>query len=168
MISSAASSVSVCSRFPPDGRYMTGWCSGRGRSLWHTDCVYLYVCETILTPWKSVSHNNTVTGWNNTIAHTHAHTHTHTQIYWTEQVSRLLFLPGCLLLRDKALFYVEKGWVGERGLCVSEPGVTARHDLELLWSVSSPKSHSNKKDAFLQPFVTVYKLNLAHAARDVM
>ena len=98
MISSA-----VLSR--PDGRCMIGWCSGSWQTLAHT----LSLCETILTHHGNlVSHNNTG-----------MEQHTHTQTHWWGQVSRLLFLPGCLSLRHKALFYVEKGWDWERGLCQS-------------------------------------------------
>lgn len=47
-----------------------------GDSLWHTDCQCICMCVRPFSHHGNlVSHNNTVTGWNNTSAHTHTHTH---------------------------------------------------------------------------------------------
>ena len=71
-------------------------------------------------------------------AHTHTHTHTHTNTYWIEEVSRLLFLPGCLLRRGQSpVLCGERLRLRKR--LVSEPRVAAKHDLEPLWSVPALK-----------------------------
>lgn len=109
---SSSNNATVCSL--PSRWEMYDWLMFRMVTVSGTQTLCICICVRPFSHHGNlVSHNNTVTGWNNTNAHTHTHTHT----YWREQVSRLLFLPGCLLLRDKALFYVEKGWDWERGLC---------------------------------------------------
>ena len=112
---------------PPDGRCTIGWCSG----WWQSVCVRPFSHHGNL-----VSHNNTLTGWNKMSARTHTHTHTNT--YWIEEVSRLLFLPGCLLRRGQSpVLCGERLRLRKR--LVSEPRVAAKHDLEPLWSVPALK-----------------------------
>lgn len=81
--------------------------------------------------------------------------HTHAQVWGNGRPASCSF--SCFCVRDKALFYVEKGWGCERGLCQSLELKTAA--FVFLFYLSSLRVAHKKKGVFLQPFLIMYLLN---------
>lgn len=125
----------------PDFRHVTGWSLGWRRRRLKQRPLCVHLCA------RQFSHHGNLLSHkkNKKTQFLLSHTRTHTQVWGNERPASCSF--SCFCVRDKALFYVEKGWGCERGLCQSLEIKTAA--FMLLCYLSSVRVAHKKKGAFL-------------------